>query len=154
MWRLNKITIMNCSGALAPPKLPSCSPNPIYLYTEIHNRTPVNFLHIMFHWQLRKWHRQKTCQICCWFVYCHGGSLYRTYGFCLTLLRYVFSLKHTWFGSHVKNISWFSKLAIVVQFSLSPKITIFGKYLVHGYFLITAPHWLCINWSIHLAAAK
>ena len=120
---------MNCSGALAPPKLPSCSPNPIYLYTEIHNRTPVNFLHIMFHWQLRKWHRQKTCQICCWFVYCHGGSLYRTYGFCFILLRYVFSLKHTWFGSHVKNKSWFSKLAIVVQFSLSPKITIFEKYL-------------------------
>ena len=38
-----------------------------------------------------------------------------------------------------QNKSWFSKLAIVVQFSLSPKITIFGKYLVHVYFLITAP---------------
>ena len=59
----------------------------------------------------------------------------------------------TQFSAHMlkksipQNKSWFSKLAIVVQFSLSPKITIFGKYLVHVYFLITAPHWLCVNWS-------
>ena len=57
----------------------------------------------------------------------------------------------TQFSAHMlkKNIpqnkSWFSKLAIVVQFSLSPKITIFEKYLVHVYCLITAPHQLCIN---------
>ena len=36
------------------------------------------------------------------YVYCHGGSLYRTYGFYLTLLRYVCILSQAhmiWFTS-------------------------------------------------------